>query len=244
MPEAFATVAPPAQGVYRIARRSSGTFDPPSWELALEGGTFGNRFDGARSGANPPFRVVYCASTPQGAFGETLAGFRPSLTLLAQLKAIADDESDDPDIALGTAGRVSRDWRMRRQIAHAYIRIPQNLPCVDLAAASTQQILRTRLTPLATRLKLPNVDMSTLAGSNRAFTQACSRYIHDQTDDLGNPVFAGIRYLSRLGANWECWAFFAERVTFEGRVSQTIDAENTALIVVACLYHLTVEGSK
>lgn len=241
MTEPFDTVAAPVDGVYRVARRGSDPFAPPPWGLALDDGTFGNRYDGPSVDGRPPYRVVYCATTAQGAFGETLARFRPSLTLLARLRDISDDDSHGLDSGLGRQGLIPKDWRARRVIAHAHVRVRHDPSYVDLATQPSLQVLRTRLAPVATRLGLPNVDLSTLTGWNRGFTQACSRFIYDQIDDKGYPAFTGIRYLSRLGSSWECWAFFSDRVAFDVSVSRAIPADDVALADVARLFHLSID---
>ena len=70
-----------------------------------------------------------------------------------------------------------------------------------------------------------------------------SRCIYEQTDDLGRPTFAGIRYESRLNAEWECWAIFHDRM--DGRHSpgfpETITPDHPALCEVAAQYHLSIE---
>jgi hypothetical protein len=54
------SVAPPLAGVFRLARGLD-PFAPPPWELALEDGTFGNRFDdpGAAVGKPPEERFRF-----------------------------------------------------------------------------------------------------------------------------------------------------------------------------------------
>jgi hypothetical protein len=89
------TVSPPS-AVFRVGRALD-PFEPPEWGLAdPEDGTFGNPFDdpGALRGIpqEERFRTVYCATRSVAAFGETIARFRPSLKLLAQLERIDDAE--------------------------------------------------------------------------------------------------------------------------------------------------------
>ncbi len=82
---------PPQSAVYRVARGLD-PFEPRSWDSVCEDGTFGNRFDdpGHRRGIPQEqlFRTIYCASERTGAFGETTARFRPSLSLLMELKIL------------------------------------------------------------------------------------------------------------------------------------------------------------
>jgi hypothetical protein len=98
------------------------------------------------------------------------------------------------------------------------------------------------LARLATNLGLGDIDLGVVASRARPFTQACSRYIHDL--DLNGPPFAGIRYLSRLGAGpaWECWALFDDRAVFLDRpTASPIAATDPDLLAIARLYRLTIE---
>jgi hypothetical protein len=91
-------VPAPTEPVVRIARGLD-PFAPPSWAFAQDDGTFGNRFDDPGAAIGIPeaqrFRMIYCASQREAAFAEVLAHFRPSLTILAALAAIEDDEPNE-----------------------------------------------------------------------------------------------------------------------------------------------------
>jgi len=255
----LATVAPPAGGLYRIAR-GAGPFVPPEWERALEDGTFGNRFDDPSADEGRPpeerFRAIYCATQRAATFGETLARIRPSPSLLVALEAIDDDEplEDalagvlDPedmrpiDPADPRRGLVSADWRIRRRVGHTLL--DPALTFVDITNAETMQCLRTELAPLAARLRLKDVDLAVLTSQERRFTQGCARYIYDQTNGAGAPLYAGIRYPSRVNEGWECWAVFVDRIRhapgWPGH-STTVFPDDEDLLSVARLFNLTIE---
>ncbi|HET7478974.1 MAG TPA: RES domain-containing protein [Rubrobacteraceae bacterium] len=102
--------------VYRVARGLD-AFAPPDWAYALPDGTFGNRFDDpAAADKGVPeeerYRAVYCATERAGAFGETIARFRPSMELLAGLEEVEDDEPLDPELR---GGVVPEEWRLSRR---------------------------------------------------------------------------------------------------------------------------------
>lgn len=252
MAATLVTVSPPPQGVYRIARVGISPFAPPPWHLSHSDGTFGNRFDDPSAAMGQPqaerFRAVYSATHRVASFGETVARFRPSLSLLAQLSAIEDDEPITATLA-GVAdaedpqrGIIPVDWRLRRCVGHSVL--ASDLVFVDIAAPATIQHLRTLLAPLADSLGLVDVDLSTLTSQQRRFTQGCARYLYDQLDAAGRPRFAGIRYLSRLNPNWECWAVFADRIRhapgWPGPAA-AIPEDDYDLITVAALFNLTIE---
>lgn len=125
------TVSPPSDGVYLLTRHATEPFVPPDWNRALEDGTFGNRFDDPTAAESRPpeerYRAIYCATQRVATYGETIARFRPSLSLIAQIEAIDDDEPlevalegvvdpEDP-----RRGLIPADWRLRRQIGHTVL---------------------------------------------------------------------------------------------------------------------------
>jgi hypothetical protein len=226
----------PSNPVYRLTRLGIDPFAPAPWELVG-----GNRFDDPES----QYRVVYCASERAGAFGETLARFRRSLSLLELMADVEDEETmhealaglvDPSDNRLGI---VPADWRFKRQMGVTLL--DDSLVFADIAAAESVDHLRTVLAPVARRLGLHDVDVSAVIGSHRALTQRCSRYIYDQLQPDGRPRFAGIRYPSRLNLEWTCWAVFADRMKhFPQRHQTTIDAEDPALLDAARVLGLSI----
>lgn len=105
----------PPELVYRVARGLD-AFAPPDWAYALPDGTFGNRFDDPSADKGVPeeerYRAFYCATERAGAFGETIARFRPSVKLLAGLEEVEDDEPLDPELQ---GGVVPEEWRLSRR---------------------------------------------------------------------------------------------------------------------------------
>jgi hypothetical protein len=246
------SVPPPANGLYRLARGPADPFTPPEWDRAHADGTFGNRFDDPTEDEGKTteerFRVIYCATQRVATFGETLARFRPSPSLISALDEIDDDEpleaslsgALDPDDR--RRGLIDADWRLRRRMGHTIM--DPMLRFVNITDAETIQHLRTARASLATRLNLGDIDLSLLTSQERRFTQGCARYIYDQLDESGKPRFAGIRYLSRLDPEWECWAVFEDRVRhmlgWPGFPATPAPDDND-LLSVARLFNLTIE---
>lgn len=201
-------VAPPSVPVYRISVAGADPFGPPPWERVG-----GNRYDDPEQ----DFRIVYCASKRAGAFGESLARYRHSLTLLARLQTVADSEEsfDDATAELVAAsdeqrGVVPFDWRFTRQLGSTLL--DPALIFADITEAETLSYLRAAIAPIAVRLHLSDFDLSTVLGPKRGITQACARHIRDLRDAAGGSRFAGIRYPSRLNQDWICWAVFEDRL--------------------------------
>jgi hypothetical protein len=98
--------------------------------------------------------------------------------------------------------------------------------------------LRFALAAQASDLRLTDVDLSAVTSSTRLFTQVCARYIYEQG-------FAGVRYLSRLNAEWECWALFDTRTRFlTEELPEDIRATDPVLLKVAGFFNLTIEGPR
>ncbi len=233
-------VPPPVAPIYRIGRPPD-PFEPPPWSLAGEDGAFGNRFDDPGKGLglaeDRRFRMVYCATTSAAAFGETLARFRPSLSLLGQLAGIADDEPLDPRLFHEVV--IPRDWRSRRRLGKTTLE--EALRFVDLADPANLQTLRGALAPVASQLGLPDVDLSAVTGPHRRLTQHLARYVYEQADERGQPTFAGLRYVSRLNPHWECWAIFHDRLQHSPAMPAPILPDEPGLVQVRELFGFSVE---
>lgn len=236
-------IPPPPSRVYRVARRGADSFAPPDWAWAGgPGGTFPGRFDdpGKRDGLPEDrcFRVIYCATERAGAFGETLANRRVPLNTLARVAAVRDGELGDDQLQPGV---IPAEWWQRRQMGNMIL-YPA-LRFVDIAAVETIAHLRRVLAPVALSLGLADVDLSAVTGPHRLLTQRAARYVYEQGDAGGVPRYAGIRYLSRLSAAWECWAVFDDRLAGTRDASEPIRPHDAALRTVAGLFHLVIEAN-
>ncbi len=241
------SVSAPTDGLYRIARGPDEPFALPDWERADTDGTFGNRFDdpGGILGIVPEhrFRVIYCATQREAAFAEVVSRFRQRPGLNAVLDQIDDDEETlqeslrgaiDPDFT--DHNLLESDWLQRRRIG--YTRIVPHDDFVDISDADSLAHLNEVLAPLLAWLKIDQLDLSSITSQNlRLLTQCAARYIY-------SCEFAGIRYTSRLGANWECWALFEGRFRHEmgyPEFPENISANDNDLLSVAKRFGLTVE---
>ena len=123
---------------------------------------------------------------------ETLARYRPDLTLLAEFNEI-DGENDF--IALG---QVPSDWCERRVMGTCCAEGSY----ADIYAAGWVGYLRARLSNECLRLGLKDLDVAVLQqGQPRQLTQAASREVYKAGLD-------GIFYRSRYGHDLENWALF------------------------------------
>lgn len=203
--------------VYRIGRRP----DPwayPDWSRANADGTFGNRFDDP----DGQYRVLYASSARLGCFLETLARYRPDMSVYAELAEIEGEDDFIP------AGVVPREWFANRVMGAA----EAHGSFADIGASEWISIARQRLAPLLMSLGIPDFDASVLQCSGpRRLTQSVSRFIYKQG-------FSGIRYLSKYGHDIENWAIFepAELTLIKQEAIRTDDLD---LLEAFRIFHLT-----
>jgi hypothetical protein len=174
------------------------------------------------------FQTIYCATQRACAFGETIARFRPSLETLSALETIEDDRPIDESLRSYT---VPTNWRFNRSVG--WIQLSRSLQFVDLHHASTITQLRSSLARLFEQFGITDLDLSVLTSQNRRLTQEIARFVYEQCDESGAPLFAGVRYLSRLHDQWECWAIFHDRMEYSSYHVGTIFPDDPGLLEAA-----------
>lgn len=192
MPDSPALIEVPVDPLWRVER-----LEPPlrfsrinSVDAAQD--RAGNRFDIPGAG------VLYGATGTEGAFAETLAGFRPSATLLAKLRATGAATLPEP-------GAVPAAWRQDRRLRRFTVQQP--LPFVDVESPTTHTYLTLYAPEILAARGLSSLDVSDVRGPSRLLTRSIAGWFYSRTDEHGAPLYAGIRYVSRLG-DYECWAIF------------------------------------
>lgn len=194
--------------------------DPLAWpEVQFVGR---GRFDDPRR----TFRTLYAAEQRRGCFLETLARFRPSLEALARVQAVARSLEGPLHVA-----QVPPDWYRKRGI-RAFRLLPDQR-WLDLRAAETREALRGELAHTLATLGLPDLDISSARGPNRALTQALARWAYDRG-------YHGIAYTSRFDDHADCWALF-EGAAFEPvGPPEPISRDDPDLLAVAHLFGLAI----
>ena len=221
----FAILTPDGP-LHRIARAP----DPwawPDWSYAGPDGTFGNRWDDPLGS----YRVLYASTRRAGAFVETLARFRPDLSVIAGLEAIEGD-NDAP-----TPGVVPRRWLEGRRIGETTI----SGDFVDIGDTRSLTTLRTALAARAIHYGMNDIDAATIRrDAPRRFTQEISRFVYQWRAD--HDTCAGICYRSRLGDQYTNWAIFEPSPDTELDASHTssseIEANDPDLLEALRLLHL------
>jgi len=230
----YAAPSPPAP-VFRVARGDAGPpsdpFAPPGWERAGADGAFGNRFEVPSKVDDRPdearFRMIYAATQREAAFAETIAPFRPDLPALAALRTIHGGASEPQPLT----DVVPMRWQQLRGIGR--LLLDSALRFVDVAHPDTLAEMRATFARLAVDRGHRDIDVSTVTSGDRRLTQRIARAVYERPDATGVPIYSGIRYLSRHGATWECWALFADRLVGEQLPVQAVRADDVGLIAAA-----------
>lgn len=228
-------VPPPDEGLWRIGREPDPLKESVSSASSeVSKASTGNRFDSPTAA----YGVRYFATRLEGCFGETLARFRPD----PQLASVVGDEWTERGFM--SVGDIPADWRQRRTAVKVVLpnpqaRFPQNLPFLDIEALETREAIRPHFGELLAFYGYPDLDVPVVRGHDRRITRYISQWAWEQKDDETDlPLYAGIRYLSRLNNEWELWAIFDD-VELEIRAKKPILPNDLDLQRVTKTYRLT-----
>lgn len=213
----------PEEGLWRVARGDPFALRDPPPPLSLSDRGVGNRFDSAAGN----YRVWYFATELEGCYAETLAPLRPDP---AVIQAIGGDEE-----GFMPFGEVAADWRQRRIAVRATF--PEDRPFLDVEASGTRAVLRNKLASVLPMLGLDDVDVAAIRSKDRRLTRIVSQWAWEEHEAPGASPYAGIRFCSRLGSEWECWAVFEDVLPQECE-RRPILRGDAALKRVANLYGL------
>lgn len=186
-----ALVHPPPRPLFRVGRKS-GPLEPSRIAAAdALASKAGNRFDVIGGG------VIYCGTTVKICFAETIGRFRPS----AKIRAVMEDE--DPGFVV--CGGVPQDWRDQRTIVDVNLADP--LPFIDIDDPTTHEYLNAAMASELASLGVTTLDVGNVRGPNRLITRAASSWAY-WAENADGPKYSGIRYMSRVLPNEECWAAY------------------------------------
>lgn len=236
---AAALRAAPEGGLYRVGRWPD-PFSPPPIPspLPVQGEPVydGNRFDDATG----TFNTLYCASTAEGAYGETIARFRLSPGLMERMDQFLDGEPDEGEPKL-YPGEIPEDYFTQRLIGH--LEVDGRARFVDTTEANTVDFLTESLPGLLACKSLSKFGSDSLLSPDRSFTRPIATYLHDYF--LADPEHGvvGLTYQSTLHKTWECWAIWelASLLTW-GETAQPITRDNPELQAAAKLLGVSVAG--
>ena len=190
----------------------------PEWANAGADRTFGNRYDDCAG----LYRVLYGGSRRYACYLETLARFRPDLSVYAEWEEIDGDGDHAPP------GVIDADWREKRRLGTA----TANGEHADIGHSVWLGAFRRNLAAEAEAANCDDFDAHTLyTTSPRSLTQSVSRMVFDNQ-------LAGIRYLSKYGDDAECWALFETRAAIDDQKEAEIDANDPELHDAMAVHHI------
>ena len=133
--------------------------------------------------------VLYFGSDLETGFAETLARFRPSMSMLALVK----DEWEE--LGFMAVGSVAADWR---PMAYRHTYPPSGRSCLHRCrVAGHPSVLPQELALGLSTIGLGDLDVSTVCSPDLRVTQMILESAYTETD--GDRLrFAGIRYESRI----------------------------------------------
>ncbi len=134
------------------------------------------------------------------------------------------------------AGSIARDWRLQRRKYELQLIDP--LPFVDVEHRDTRTWMSRRMGADLERFDIDAIDVDDIRGKDRLLTREIARRIYTATDDDGEPLYSGIRYVSRLG-DYECWAIF-DGTEVETYATHSIEHDDPDLQRIAQEYSLTL----
>ena len=186
--------------------------------------------------------TLYVGESEEACFAEVLADFRPSLDVLSEL----EEMPCDPETPMPASKVITRKWREQRSLGAAQLK--QTCQVVDITSTETLQAFRNiiRIAKLAREIRCFDIDDAALKASGkngRRFTQTVAAEIYSQG-------FDGIRYGSRLGAEYHCIAGFiplsVEDITESSIISaissvKPVSKNDPALVKVAKTFKLFIE---
>ncbi|TFC80789.1 RES domain-containing protein [Cryobacterium cheniae] len=196
-------VRPDPGEVWRIG------YGPAPWNWVDWAHAINGRFNGRWDSLDSAYRTIYAGSSLFACLVEVLARFRPDPILETDMGGIRVDEADASLYASVPVGTVDESWLSVRQASRANL---SGRYC-DVADSATIAALRPTFGALAVGFGLADFDSSALQNSEpRELTQRVGREIYEMSNDDGQPLFDGVRFLSRHGNDLELWTIF-ERST-------------------------------
>jgi hypothetical protein len=161
-----------------------------------------------------------------------LADLRPDTAMLAELR-----ELFGRDAALeAAAGTVPREFRARRVLVSAYVRVDDG-ELVDVDAPATRAALEREHAPLLAEHGMRHLDVSEIRSRTRVVSQRIGRVLYERGA-------AGIRFGSNLD-DQPCFAVFEARgrLVRRGRAKPLeLDERLPELVAVCDEYGLTLTG--
>lgn len=232
-------IAAPPSGMYRVAKDPDPfTLWPPRTAADMSAAILdGNRWDDPKA----EFATMYGATDPVEAFGETIARYRTCDQLTDRIEAFFDGNTPDPEFdPLLEPGRVPGDYFANRYLGHGLVTSGARFADVEHpdthAAASLGILPRIRaFTPKGTV-----IDRGTMHSQDRRITRTVSRHFYELAQTPDHTDLRGLRYESRILADWECWVIWEPSPMLPDSTVTKVTKTNPDLLKAAELLDLAV----
>jgi len=221
-------LVPPPARFFRIARAVNPfNWSPPREPLPdREGPVFeGRRWDDPEG----RFATVYCGSSPEAAFAETIAPFRAVPKLQERILEATDEDEPDPAYDFEDLEGLVPVGYFERSLGYALI--DEEARFVDVDDARTHNALNARFGELLEKLGAGRqFDRGLMMTQDRRVTRQVAGFLHEHHEHHA----IGIRYESRLMSDLECWALWPQaQVAVYDIDVEPISPETPALVAVA-----------
>jgi hypothetical protein len=234
--DGFALVDLPPGGVWRVTGWPD-PFEPPPPPPPISKDEPDTDESRRWDAPNREFRVLYCATQEEGAFGEKLSSFRLEPAVVRAIDEFLVEEADDEFECDDLAGGLTKEdiENLNWQLAWA----PRlgGAQAIDITASRSKLAASPGIARFVRAFGFPRLNRVALRTSRRGFTRRVAGYLHEMaTDEDGNLQVNGIRYESRLPPAWECWALWeplpldmseakVEKVTIDHRALRSAAAK-------------------
>lgn len=234
------------QRTYRLAKPSYGVLNPPRRNPSSSEDRSGwNRFD------LPGEQTIYCASSPQGAYGELLGALKISGPYRAS--DFLDDQDQDDLYALiaqdwdqmgaRPPGQVDISWLYTHRLYT--VTLPQAGAFIEIEHARSITWLAAHIPLSLWERGVTEITVAQTRSADRQLTTELAQVLApaplaDQAPALG------IHYYSKHGTQWSCWAVWLrhdvpDALSADQGQTVTPPAHNPALAAVLDAYNLTAE---
>ncbi len=107
---------------------------------------------------------------------------------------------------------------------------------MDIEATATHTFVTEAAASILAGRSVQNLDVALVRGQGRLLTRAIAGWAYAQADSNGDPLYAGIRYVSSLG-DFECWAIFdGTRVILDA--TENVSRADSPVVEIAALFGL------
>jgi hypothetical protein len=236
-------VRPPSGGFWRATSHHE-PLDPPPAPAPIGEIDPGEDESGRWDAPAREYKVLYCATEPEGAVGEKLASFMPNAPAAVRIEAFLEEEPDPEfsddylEVSLDAADIDSFGWLLAHAPAAPAGRF------IDLWHPATTVALFPRAASLLLNFGLNVLDVRALTDERRGFTRRLGAIARDAaTFESGELRASGLRYDSRLSPRWECWALWEPLpLNADEAEIQRVDIDTPALRTAAELLGVALRG--